>query len=82
MNADVLTNLNIKDFYIKHISTNAEITIATTEYSTSVPYAIFEKKGGKIISLKEKPTYRFESNAGCYIIKSEELKKFQKNTMI
>ena len=78
MNADVLTNLNIKDFYIKHISTNAEITIATTEYSTSVPYAIFEKKGGKIISLKEKPTYRFESNAGCYIIKSEIIKKIPK----
>ena len=55
MNADVLTNLNIKDFYIKHISTNAEITIATTEYSTSVPYAILERRG-KIISLKEKPT--------------------------
>lgn len=79
MNADLLTNVNILNLYYKHINTNADITISTIEYSNAVPYAVFERKGGKINSFKEKPTFRYEANAGIYMINSKNIYKIPKN---
>ena len=44
-----------------------------------IPYAIFEYLHNQIISFKEKPTYRYNSNAGIYIIKRELIYKIPKN---
>ena len=79
MNADLLTNVNLLKIYNKHIKTKAEITISTIDYSNAVPFAVFERKQGKINSLKEKPTFRYEVNAGIYIIKSKNISKVPKN---
>jgi NDP-sugar pyrophosphorylase family protein len=45
-----------------------------------VPYGIFELDGDKILTLKEKPTYTYHSNAGIYLIKKELLNLIPKNS--
>jgi dTDP-glucose pyrophosphorylase len=69
MNSDLLTNINLADFYNSFKESNAEMSIATTSYNVNIPYAVLEVENGQVISFKEKPTYNYFSNAGIYLIK-------------
>ncbi|MBN8703424.1 MAG: nucleotidyltransferase family protein [Bacteroidetes bacterium] len=69
MNSDLLTNINFEDFYLEFIEKNADMAVATIPYKVNIPYAIVETENDTIISLKEKPTYTYYSNAGIYLIK-------------
>ena len=44
------------------------MAVATVPYKVNVPYGVIETKNSSVISLKEKPTYTYYSNAGIYII--------------
>ena len=68
-NSDLLTNIDYEDFFCKFIESNADLSIATIPYNVDIPYAIFETEGDKILSLKEKPSYKFPANAGIYLFK-------------
>jgi len=69
MNSDVLTNIELEDFYMEFINTGAEIAVATIPYNVEVPYAVLETKDSEITSCREKPTYTYHSNAGIYLMK-------------
>jgi NDP-sugar pyrophosphorylase family protein len=73
-NSDILTNLDYEDFYLKFINNNADMAVVTIPYEVKIPYAVLETKNSTIISLKEKPTYTYYSNAGIYLIKRDVLK--------
>jgi NDP-sugar pyrophosphorylase family protein len=53
---------------------NADMAVASVPYKVNVPYAIFEVDDEKVLSLNEKPTYTYYSNAGIYLIKRSLLK--------
>jgi len=75
MNSDLLTNLDLKDFFEYFLSNNADMAVASVPYYINVPYAVFELSDGKqIASLTEKPSYTYYSNAGIYLVKKEMLK--------
>ena len=69
MNSDLLTNINLADFYNSFKESNADMSIATTSYNVNIPYAVLEVENGQVKSFKEKPTYNYFSNAGIYLIK-------------
>lgn len=73
MNSDLLTNIDYADFFAYFKSTDADMLIASIPYEVNVPYAVLEDKDGKVVSLKEKPTYTYYSNAGIYLVKAELL---------
>lgn len=73
MNADLLTNINIEEFYNDFISSGATMSVACIPYKVNIPYAILDIDEKYIKSLKEKPTYTYYSNAGIYLIKKEAL---------
>jgi NDP-sugar pyrophosphorylase family protein len=73
-NSDILTNLDYEDFYLQFMNNNADMAVVTIPYEVKVPYAVLETKNSSIISLKEKPTYTYYSNAGIYLIKRDVLK--------
>ena len=74
MNSDLLTNINLADFYNAFRNSLADLAVATVPYSVSVPYAVMEidDKNG-VNAFKEKPVYTYYSNAGIYLIKREML---------
>ena len=74
MNSDLLTNIDFEDFFLSFEQKNADMAVATIPFTVNVPYAIFEVDAEKVISLSEKPTYTYYSNAGIYLIKKELLK--------
>ena len=71
MNADLLTDINLEDMYLKHIATDAWLTMAVVPYVVSVPYAIVEHRGDRVKGLTEKPTYNYYANAGIYMLRRE-----------
>lgn len=80
MNADLLTNIDYEDFYREFRDSGADLMVASIPYTVNVPYAIFETNNDhEIISLQEKPTFTYYSNAGIYLIKRECIKLIPQN---
>ena len=82
MNSDLFTNVDFESMYLKLISENADMIIASTEFKVDVPFAIFDTENGKVNGFKEKPSYSYHSNAGIYIFKKEVLDIIPKNKFI
>lgn len=82
MNSDLLTTINLEDFFVDFINKNADISIASIPYSVSVPYAVMEIENDNVLGLKEKPTMTYYSNAGIYIIKKKHLNGIAKNAFL
>ncbi|MCP9754982.1 nucleotidyltransferase [Lacihabitans sp. CCS-44] len=72
-NSDLLTNINFEDFFKHYIDLNADLAVASIPYKVSIPYGVLETENNNILSLKEKPTYTFYSNAGIYLVKRKLL---------
>ncbi len=80
MNADLLTNINLEEFYHEFMRSGASMSVACTPYKVDIPYAILEIDKSYIRSLKEKPTFTYYSNAGIYLIKKDALSHIPYNT--
>ncbi len=71
MNSDLLTNIDYEDFYKDFLRKEADMAVATIPYSVPIPYAVIETEEDRVISLREKPTYTYYSNAGIYLIRKD-----------
>ena len=79
MNADLITDINLEALYLRHIETEAWLTVAVVPYTVSVPYAIVESDGTRVTGLHEKPSYNFHANAGIYIMRRELAEELPEN---
>lgn len=71
MNSDLLTNIDFEDMYNTFVKADADMIVATIPYQVKVPYGVLETENNRIVSLKEKPTYTYYSNAGIYMLKKD-----------
>lgn len=78
MNADLLTDVNLEAMYLRHIDTEAWLTVAAVPYTVSVPFAIMEHQGDRVTALSEKPTFNYCANAGIYILRREAIELIPK----
>ncbi|WP_374165848.1 nucleotidyltransferase family protein [Arcticibacter sp. MXS-1] len=70
MNSDLLTDIDIADFYEEFQDASADMAVAASSYKIDIPYAVLEVNSrNEVVSLKEKPRYTYFSNAGIYLIK-------------
>ena len=79
MNSDLLTNINLADFYNSFKESDADMAIATTSYNVNIPYAVLDVENGRVKSFKEKPTFNYFSNAGIYLIKKDLINEIPEN---
>jgi dTDP-glucose pyrophosphorylase len=79
-NSDLFTNINIEEMYLNLLNNNADMAIASKDYNVDVPYAVFDINDNIISSFKEKPSFRYFSNAGIYLFKKEFLDQIPSNT--
>ncbi len=79
MNSDLLTTISFEDMYTRHISEDADITIAAIPYQVSVPFAILSTDGHRVNGIQEKPAYSYFANAGIYIFKNSVLRSLPHN---
>lgn len=78
MNSDLLTNIDLEDFFMFFEENEADFAVACIPYQVNIPYAVMETHEQKVIGLKEKPTYTHYSNAGIYLMKKEIIKEIPK----
>ncbi len=79
-NADLLSNIDLEEMFLNYQESNSELTIASTIYKVTLPYAILETNNHKIINLAEKPTYTYFANAGFYLFDKKSIRIIPKDT--
>jgi dTDP-glucose pyrophosphorylase len=80
MNSDLLTNIDLADFYNEFRAQDADMAVATVPYHVDLPYAILELEGAKVTAFKEKPRYTYFANAGIYLFKRSLTDVIPKNS--
>jgi dTDP-glucose pyrophosphorylase len=74
MNSDLLTNIDLLNFFQTFVRSNADMGVATISYKVDIPYGVLEIDSANMVNaMKEKPRYTFYSNAGIYLLKKELL---------
>jgi dTDP-glucose pyrophosphorylase len=71
MNSDLLTNIDYEDLYLFFEEEDADFVVGCIPYNVTVPYAVMDIENKAVMSLKEKPSYTYYSNAGIYLMKRE-----------
>jgi dTDP-glucose pyrophosphorylase len=79
MNSDLLTNIDLEEFYMEHESKGADMSVACIPYTVNIPYAILDTDHENVLSFKEKPSITYHSNAGIYLIRKKNLSLIPKN---
>jgi dTDP-glucose pyrophosphorylase len=80
MNSDLLTNIDFEDFYKTFKNSKADLIVACIPYQVSLPYGVIETNNSRVVSIKEKPTYTYYSNAGIYLFKKALVNRIPKNS--
>lgn len=81
MNADVLTNIDLEDFFSDYKEQHAMMAVASVPYKVNMPFAVLETSDNRVLSFSEKPEYTFYTNAGIYILNKNLLTRIPKNTV-
>ncbi|HEX7038659.1 MAG TPA: nucleotidyltransferase family protein [Trueperaceae bacterium] len=68
MNGDVLTTIDFRKLVDFHTQSGVAATMAVSYHDVQVPYGVVETSGPKVVSLVEKPVYRYFVNAGIYVL--------------
>lgn len=81
MNADVLTNIDLEDFFSEFVDQQALMSVASVPYKINMPFAVLETAENRVLAFAEKPEYTFYTNAGIYLIRKELLSRIPANAM-
>jgi len=68
INGDVFTNSNFNSLLEYHMQSEADLTVATTNYTIEIPYGVIHIDNQQVKGIEEKPTQMFLCNAGIYCI--------------
>lgn len=79
MNGDLLTGVRFDQLIDFHNENQADCTICVREFDSQLPYGVVEVKNQKVLSIKEKPIYKYFVNAGVYILNTQLLSYIPKN---
>ena len=78
MNSDILTNIDLEEFYREYENKDADMSVACIPYGVNVPYAVLQIENDQVTALKEKPNLTFHSNAGIYLINRKHINRIPK----
>ena len=78
INGDILTDLNFEKILNFHQENNSKATMCVKEYNVVLPYGEVRVRGKNIVSIEEKPKYKFFVNAGIYILDPKCIKLIPK----
>jgi NDP-mannose synthase len=80
INSDILTDLNLENFYNFHIKNNSMLTVSTKTVSNKSEYGQIIAKDNKIIKFREKPLIKNIVSMGVYMMNKKILNYIPKNT--
>jgi len=78
-NSDLLTNIDLEEFYLHFKDSGADMAIASVPQDISLSYAVISADEDLVENLDEKPTYTYSINAGIYLVRRNMLKYIPEN---
>lgn len=67
MNGDVLTTLNYREFFDRHVAEGSELTVACHRKTTKIDLGVVEFDGAfRVTGYREKPTLPYDVSMGVY----------------
>ncbi|MDD4894967.1 MAG: sugar phosphate nucleotidyltransferase [Candidatus Omnitrophica bacterium] len=79
MNADILCNLNFKEFYKGHVKRGSLISVAACSRDSVIDFGVLKyDRGHCLTEFREKPVYRFDVSMGIYCLNRSVIKKLPK----
>lgn len=80
MNGDVLTDLDLREFYEEHVSKSSLFTISAYSREQKVDYGVLEiGQDNKLVNFIEKPTSLYNVSMGVYMVNREVLNYIPEN---
>lgn len=79
MNSDILTKVNFKNLLKFHNDNKSDLTICTKKYSLNIPYGVIKNNKKKVINILEKPDFKFDINAGIYVLSKNILEDLNRS---
>ncbi len=79
MNGDILSEINYKRFYQKHIKSKKNLSVAVKGITQKIDYGILKFKNQKLIEFQEKPKLKFSVSMGIYAANKNILRWIPKN---
>ncbi len=73
MNGDVLTDMDLREFWEFHLSTGTLLTIAVTERKIDMDFGVAEIENDRIVGYHEKPTISHWVSMGIYAMRPDVL---------
>jgi len=73
MNADLLTDVDVREFVARHRAGDATATVGVREYIVDIPFGVVRLQDGVVRELTEKPRHRELVSAGMYVLEPEAL---------
>ena len=80
-NSDLLTNVDIEQFYLSFKISGADCTILSVPYQIDIPFGVLQVENEMLSQIEEKPTYSYNTNGGMYIMKKELLSLIPDNSI-
>lgn len=77
VNADVLTNLDLKMPAELHKAKKAQLTIVATPQTASLRFGVLEIEGDMLKAWREKPTFSYITSTGVYIASSQVVERLR-----
>lgn len=80
MNSDVLCNLNFKKFFMEHVKSKSQISVAACSRNSVIDFGVLKYDAKHYLKeFHEKPVYRFNVSMGVYCFNSSVVKKLPRN---
>lgn len=77
MNADILTNIDLEDFYRDFVQQEADMAVASVPYKVNMPFAVLQTSQNRVISFQEKPQFTYYTNGGIYLLRSQLISRIE-----
>ena len=75
VNGDLLTDINIESLIRFHTEQDGMATLCVKEYDLQVPFGVVESEGTRVVTIREKPAYKFFVSAGMYVLEPETINR-------
>ena len=79
MNGDILSSINIKNFFEKHIKSKSIFTVSTISRNHVIDYGVIKYKKNKMVDFIEKPKKNYQVSMGIYALNKKVIKYIPKN---
>jgi NDP-sugar pyrophosphorylase family protein len=81
-NADLIHNIDYAQMLRFHLSESSDMTVASTFFSTEIPYGVLKSQDRDLIKIEEKPTFNFPIMCGVNIISNRILREYRSTTKL